>query len=183
MHASDRLDLAVPVSPTDHVRGPMHAPITVLEYGDFECPVCRAAEPGVRMLLERFGATIRFVYRHFPMESVHPHALIAAEATEAAAAQGQFWAMHDRLMQHEARLDRKALDQHAAALGLDLASFAAALDDEIYRQRIREQMDGALRSHLRATPGFYVNGRVCDVSGGVHALGERVAELLGEARR
>jgi protein-disulfide isomerase len=172
------VDLAVAVSASDHVRGPEHAPITIVEYGDFECPVCRAAEPGVRMTLERFGARVRLVYRHFPIESAHPHALIAAEATEAAAAQGQFWPMHDRLLHHEAHLDRHALEQHARAVGLDMPSFTAALDDEIYRQRVREHIDGAVRSHLRATPGFYVNGYVCDVSGGIHALGERIAQLL-----
>ena len=173
-----RIDLAVPAAAIDHLRGAEHAPVTVVEYGDFQCPVCRSAEPGLRMTLERFEGRVRLIYRHFPIESAHPLALFAAEAAEAAAAQGQFWAMHDRLMSPEAHLDRRALERHAEAIGLDMPAFIAALDDEIYRQRIREHMDGAVRSHLRATPGFYVNGHVCDVSGGMHALVERIAGLL-----
>ena len=175
---STRIELAVPPSAIDHVRGPEHAPVTVVEYGDFQCPACRAAEPGLRMTLERFGNHVRLIYRHFPLESAHPRALLAAEAAEAAAAQGQFWAMHDRLLAPQAHLDRPALEQHAKAIGLDMPAFIAALDDEIYRQRVREHMDGALRSHLRATPGLYVNGHVCDVSGGIHALDERIAALV-----
>jgi protein-disulfide isomerase len=173
-----RQDLAVPVTAINHVRGAEHAPVTVVEYGDFECPACRAAEPGLRMTLERFGNQVRLVYRHFPLEAAHPHALLAAQAAEAAAAQGQFWAMHDRLLAPEAHLDRAALDSHARALGLDMATFIAALDDEIYRQRVREHVEGDLRSHLRATPGVYVNGEVCDVSGGIHALAARIERLL-----
>ncbi len=171
-------DLVVPVTDIDHARGASHAGVTIVEYGDFECPVCRAVEPGVQMILEHYPANVRLVYRHFPMESAHPNALMAAEAAEASAAQGKFWEMHDLLMQQGARLDRKSLDRNANSLGLDIAEFKSALDDEIYRQRIREQMDGALRGHLRATPAFYVNGRLCDVSAGVHALSDRVRSLL-----
>jgi protein-disulfide isomerase len=171
-------DLADPVRPTDHVRGPSLAPVTIVEYGDFECPTCRAAEPAVRMVLERSPNAVRLIYRHFPIESAHPHALMAAEAAEAAAAQGKFWQMHDLLMREGARLNRPALDQYAADISLDLPQFKASLDDEIYRQRVREQMIGANRSHLRATPGFFVNGQVCDVSGGMQALADRVARLL-----
>ena len=175
---SPQIDLAEPVTPLDHARGASHPRISIVEYGDFECPTCRAAEPGVRMVLERSPTFIQLVYRHFPIESAHPHALIAAEAAEAAAAQGRFWEMHDRLMQAGAPLHRKALDRVAEELGLDVALFKASLDDEIYRQRVREHMDGAMRSHMRATPGFYVNGHICDVSGGVQALSDRVGALL-----
>jgi protein-disulfide isomerase len=175
---SSPLDLLDPVTARDHARGAAHPRVTIVEYGDFECPVCRSAEAGVQMVLDRAPDLIRLVYRHFPIESAHPHALLAAEAAEAAAAQGQFWSMHQRLMRIGARLDRKALDHHAEALSLDMALFRASLDDEIYRQRIREQIAGATRSHLRATPGFYVNGRVCDVSGGLQLLADRVGALL-----
>jgi protein-disulfide isomerase len=172
------LDLKVPVTAVDHRRGAAHPKVVVVEYGDFECPVCRAAEPGVRMILDQHAATVQLVYRHFPIESAHPHALMAAEAAEAAAAQGKFWEMHDHLMQEGVHLDRKALDSYANTIGLDVALFKASLDDEIYRQRVREQIDGALLSHLRASPGFYVNGRLCDVSGGMHTLADRVKSLL-----
>jgi len=130
------------------------------------------------MLLDGHSVAVQLVYRHFPIESVHPHALMAAEASEAAAAQGKFWEMHDLLLQQGARLGRSALDGYAATLGLDLAAFKASLDDEIYRQRVREQMNGAVQSRLRATPGFFVNGRVCDVSGGMHALAQAVSRHL-----
>jgi protein-disulfide isomerase len=178
MHASRPLDLLVPVTTSDHVRGPIGAQVTIVEYGDFECPICRAAEPAVQMVLRQFPGTVRLVYRHFPIETAHPHALMAAEAAEAAAAQGRFWEMHDCLIQVAAKLDRKALDGYAQGLGLDMALFAASLNDEIYRQRVREHFAGGQRSHVRASPGFFVNGRVCDLSGGFRALGERVeAEL------
>jgi protein-disulfide isomerase len=171
-------DLMVPVSPTDHVRGETHAPVTVVEYGDFECPMCRSAEPGVRMLLDARPGAVRLVFRHYPLESAHPHALIAAEATEAAAAQGKFWEMHDLLLNQGAHLERSALDKYATVLGLDLAVFKASLDDEIYRQRVREQMDGAVRSQVRGTPGFFVNGHIQDASGGMHNLRDAVMRFL-----
>ena len=168
------LDLQAPVSAIDHIRGDSKARVTIVEYGDFECPMCQAAEPGLRLILANHASDIRLIYRHFPLEDAHPHALMAAEAAEAAAAQGQFWEMHDRLLQPGSRLDRASLAHHAQILGLDMALFEGSLNDEIYRQRVREQKDGALRSHLRATPGFFVNRRVCDVSGGIHLLAERV---------
>jgi protein-disulfide isomerase len=171
-------DLAVPVTAIDHSRGALHAPVTVVEYGDFECPTCRSAEPAVRMLLAHHPTTIRMIYRHYPIEGAHPHALMAAEASEAAAAQGRFWEMHDLLLVEGTPLDRAALNRHAKALRLDMPMFVASLDDEIYRQRIREQMEGATRSHLRATPGFFVNGKVCDVSGGMSLLADAVARFL-----
>ncbi|HLQ12518.1 MAG TPA: thioredoxin domain-containing protein [Steroidobacteraceae bacterium] len=178
MTGQPALDLKVPIGPTDHVRGSRDARITVVEYGDFECPICRAAEPGVRMLLDQHPTTVRLIYRHYPVESAHPHALMAAEAAEAAAAEDQFWPMHDLLLRQHARLDRATLNDYATQLNLGLAQFKAALDDEIYRQRVREQVDGATRSHVRTSPGFFVNGRLVDVSGGLHRLGEAIAQQL-----
>jgi protein-disulfide isomerase len=175
MNDAQRMDLASPVTAIDHVRGASHARVTIVEYGDFECPTCRAAEPALRMILRDHAATTRLVYRHFPLEDVHPHALLAAEAAEAAAAEGKFWEMHDLLLEEGMALNRRSLDRLAERLGLGIAQFRSALDDEIYRQRVREQIDGGVRSHLRATPGFFVNGRVCDVSGGMQALAEAVA--------
>ena len=166
----DGHDLHAPVVPTDHRRGAPRPTITVIEYGDFESPLCRAAEPAVRMILAAHPRTVQLVYRHFPLEPDHTLALMAAEASEAAAAQGKFWEMHDALMQQEAKLGRAALERVARELGLDMTLFCGALNDEIYRQRIREQQAGAVRSHLRESPGFFVNGAVCDVSGGMHEL-------------
>jgi protein-disulfide isomerase len=171
--------LVVPVSASDHSDGPDHAPVTLVEYGDFECSICAAVEPTVRQLRELHRTGLRFVFRHYPLEDGHPHALIAAEAAEAAAAQGQFWPMHDLLLGHTNQLARKHLDSYAARLGLDLPRFQAELDDEIYRQRVREHQEGGRRSHLRATPAFFVNGVLQDVSGGMHELVALVAAELG----
>ena len=175
-----RPSLTVPVTASDHTSGPDHAPVTVVEYGDYECPICLADEPAFRQLRQVHGAALRFVYRHFPIEDAHPHALMAAEAAEAAGAQGKFWPMHERLLAPGRQLDRASLLRHAEQLGLDMARFNAELNDEIYRQRIREHMAGALGSHVRATPGVFVNGVVQDVSGGMHDLFVRVATELRE---
>ena len=168
-------DLHAPMTAADHRRGAPRPTVTVVEYGDFQCPACRAAEPAVRMLLKAHPETVQLVFRHFPIESAHPLALMAAEAAEAAGAQGKFWEMHDALLEENASLHRAALDRAAEALGLDIARFKASLDDEIYRQRIREQEATGIRSHLRAAPGFFVNGSVCDVSGGMHELANAVS--------
>jgi protein-disulfide isomerase len=167
--------LAVPVSPTDHLAGPAHARLILLEYGDFECPTCIAVEPSVKQLRSLYPG-MGFVFRHFPLEDAHPHALMAAEAAEAAAAQGRFWPMHDLLLSHAHHLHRSHLEAYAAQLGLDMTRFKAELDDEIYRQRVREHQQGGQRSHLRATPTFFVNGVVQDVSGGMQALFDTVAQ-------
>jgi|SRR5579862_7568975 len=171
-------DLAVPVSATDHLLGPEHAPVTVVEYGDFECPNCKLAAPAVKLLMQRFPERLRFVYRHFPLEALHPHALQAAQAAECAGGQGQFWPMHDLLFAHQEHLTVKHLREYAGRLELDLARFDAELRDEVYLQRIREQIDGGRRSHLRSTPGFFVNGVIVDVSFGMHALVDACAAAL-----
>lgn len=170
--------LAVPVTATDHRVGPEHAPVVVIEYGDFECPVCAAYEPAVKQLRDLHRADMAFVFRHYPLEDAHPHALLAAEAAEAAAAQGKFWPMHDLLLTDTHRLARRHLEAYASQLGLDIARFTAELDDEIYRQRIREHQQGGRLSHLRATPTFFVNGVVQDVSGGMHDLFNAVASEI-----
>ena len=174
--------LAVPVSASDHLAGPEHAQVVVLEYGDFECPICIAVEPAVKQL-RAIHAEMAFVFRHFPLEGAHPHALMAAEAAEAAGAQGKFWPMHDLLLSNPHRLNRSHLETYAAQIGLEETRFRAELDDEIYRQRIREHQQGGQRSHLRATPTFFVNGVVQDVSGGMQALFELVASEFQRAAR
>jgi protein-disulfide isomerase len=171
------------VSAIDHRVGPDHAPVTVVEYGDYECPICRAVEPSVRQLRELHQGQMVFVFRHFPVEDAHPLALVAAEATESAAAQGKFWPMHDLLLAESHPLNRHRLDDFAQRLGLDMARFKADLDDEIYRQRVRDHQQGGRQSHLRATPTFFVNGVVQDVSGGMHELFELVASEIARASR
>ena len=175
-------DLAQPLTTTDHVLGARHAPVVVVEYGDFQCPTCKQAAPTVKLLLERFANRVLFVFRHFPLEVAHPYALSAAEAAESAGEQGKFWEMHDLLFANQEHLKPKQLVDYARQLDLDLARFSAELDDHVYLQRVREHQDGGRRSHVRATPGFFVNGRIQDVSYGLRRLSDAVAAAL-ESRR
>src|SRR5215208_225267 len=175
---SNHIDLAVPVAAVDHAIGSEHSPVTVVEYGDFECPTCKQAAPAVKLMLQRFGARTRFVFRHFPVESAHPHAMHAAQAAEAAGGQGKFWQMHDLLFENQAHLKMANLREYAQRLQLDMPRFIAELDDEIYLQRVREHMQGGTQSHVRGTPTFFINGIIHDITFGMHALLDGVqAEL------
>ena len=152
-------DLAVPVDPErDHIRGPMDAPVTVVEYGDFECPHCGQAEPVIRELLADYG-DVRYVWRHLPLTDVHPHAQIAAEAAEAAAAQGAFWEMHDRLFQHQGALTMADLVQYARELGLDTEAFERDLRERAHADRVAADVESADLSSVSGTPTFFINGR------------------------
>jgi protein-disulfide isomerase len=174
--------LAVAPEPTDHLQGPEHAPVTLLEYGDFECPSCKAAAQGPKLLLERFPNKIRFIFRHFPLEKAHPHALMAAEAAEAAGHQGLFWPMHDALFENQAHLKDRDLYRYAGELGLDLARYEAEMDDRIYLQKVREQAAGGRRSHICATPTFFIDGAVQDISFGMRGLHDAVAAAVHRLR-
>jgi Na+/H+ antiporter NhaA len=153
------VDLAVPVDPDrDHIRGPMSAPVTVVEYGDFECPYCGRAEPSVRGLLADFG-DVRYVWRHLPLTDVHPHAQLAAEASEAAAAQDSFWEMHDLLLDHQDALKPSDLMRYAGQIGLDREQFAGDLRKHNGRGRVAEDVDSADLSSVSGTPTFFINGQ------------------------
>ena len=178
---SHTISLAVPPEPTDHLEGSEHARVTVVEYGDFECPGCKVAATTPTLLLERFPNKVRFIFRHFPLQDAHPHALMAAEAAEAAAAQGKFWQMHDHLFQNQAHLKDKDLYRYAVDLGLDLARYTAEMDDHIYLQKVREHIEGARRSHIRATPTFFVDGVVQDISFGMKGLHDAVASAVARS--
>jgi protein-disulfide isomerase len=141
----------------DHIRGPERAPVTVVEYGDFECPYCGLAEPAVRELLSDFG-DVRYVWRHLPLTDVHPHAQLGAEATEAAAKQGAFWEMHDLLLEHQGALTVRDLTGYATSLGLDTERFAADLRKHVGAARVAEDTDSADLSSVSGTPTFFVNG-------------------------
>jgi len=180
-HSSHAITLAVPPEPTDHVLGSEHAPVTLIEYGDFECPSCKVAVQTPKLLLERFPSRIRFIFRHFPVQDAHPHALLAAEVSETAAAQGKFWQMHDLLFQNQAHLKERDLYRYAGELGLDMARYTAEMDDHIYLQRVREHADGGRRSHIRATPTFFLDGVVQDISYGMKALHDAVAAAVRRA--
>jgi Na+/H+ antiporter NhaA len=153
------VDLAAPVDPErDHIRGPMDAPVTVVEYGDFECPYCGRAEPAVRELLAGFG-DVRYVWRHLPLTDVHTHAQLAAEASEAAAAQDAFWEMHDLLLDHQDALRPMDLVSYAEQIGLDRDRFAADLRRHSGRGRVAEDVDSADLSSVSGTPTFFINGQ------------------------
>jgi protein-disulfide isomerase len=175
-------DLAVPVSATDHALGPEHAAVVVVEYGDFECPTCKQAAATVRMLLTRYASRVRIVFRHFPLEEAHPHALAAAEAAESAGEQGRFWEMHDLLFANQEHLTARHLLGLAERLGLDMARFTAEMDEHVYVQRVREHQAGGRRSHVRGTPGFFVNGTIQDVSFGLNRLFDAVGTALHTRR-
>jgi Na+/H+ antiporter NhaA len=153
------LDLAVPFDPErDHFRGPLDAPVTLVEYGDFECPYCGRAEPVIRELLRDFG-DLRYVWRHLPLNDVHPHTQLAAEAAEAAAEQGSFWEMYELLLTNQDALTEADLVAYAEQLGLDLERFTADLEHHIGAGRIAEDVDGADLSSVSGTPTFFINGR------------------------
>jgi Na+/H+ antiporter NhaA len=158
--AEQLIDLADDVDPErDHIRGRVDAPVTLLEYGDFECPYCRDAEPVIRELLDRYDETLRFVFRHLPLSDVHPHAQLAAEAAEAAGAQGAFWEMHDLLLDHQDALAMGDLLAYADQLGLDGERFAHELTHRRYAPRVSEDVASADASGVSGTPTFFVNGR------------------------
>jgi len=153
------IDLAAPVDAgRDHLRGPKKAPVTVVEYGDFECPYCGRAEPAIRELLADFG-DVRYVWRHLPLTDVHPHAQLAAEAAEAAAGQGAFWEMHDTLLSHQDALRPGDLIGYATDLGLDTERFAKDLRTHAYAARVAEDVDTADLGSVSGTPTFFINGQ------------------------
>jgi protein-disulfide isomerase len=177
MHAQ-AFHLTEAVSAIDHVLGPDHAPVTVVEYGDFECPNCKQAAGTLKLMLARFDEKVRLAFRHFPLEGVHPHALRAAEAAECAGGQGKFWPMYDLLFENQLHLKQAQLFEYAQRLGLDMPRFTAEMDDEIYLQRVREHQHNGDASGVRGTPTFFVNGRLLDVSYGLHALPDAVEAAL-----
>ncbi len=178
--AEPLVDLYVDVDPErDHIRGPLEAPVTVVEYGDFECPYCGQAEPVVRELLRDFG-DVRYVWRHLPLNDVHPNTQLAAEASEAAADQGAFWEMHDLLFAHQDALRPNDLISYAEQLGLDVERFTNDLREQAGAARVAEDVDSADLSGVSGTPTFFINGRrhygaydIGTLSAAVRAAGAR----------
>ena len=169
---AERGTLTPPVGERDHVAGPPSAPVTLVEYGDFECPSCRKAWPMVKELQRRLGDKLRFVFRNFPLTKIHPNAQHAAEAAEAAAAQGAFWPMHDRLFERQFALEDDNLIEYASELGLDADRLRAALDGGTYRARVKEDVLSGLKSGVNGTPTFFINGERYDGPHGAEALFE-----------
>ncbi|MGH8131105.1 MAG: DsbA family protein [Steroidobacteraceae bacterium] len=183
MSRHEPFTLTIPVGPADHVLGPPHAPVTVVEYGDLECPNCKQAVTAVKLLLTRFENRLCFVYRHFPLEGVHPHAELAAEAAECAGEQGRFWEMHDLLFENQSHMRLEHLRGYAERLQLDMARFNAELIDHVYLQRVREHLQSGHDSGVRSTPTFFVNGRIQDVSFGLNSLFKAVEAALHQRVR
>ena len=154
----ERPQLTVPVSERDHVLGPATAPVTLVEYGDYECPYCGAAHRSLEQVLGVMGNDLRFAFRHFPLSQIHPHAYQAAEAAEAAAAQGRFWEMHDLLFENQDRLGVRDLIGYADALDLDLEQFVTDLRGHAHTDRLQEDFLSGVRSGVNGTPTFFVNG-------------------------
>jgi len=149
--------LTSPVNDQDHVQGPQDARITLLEYGDYECPHCGAAYPIIEDLQREFATEMRLVYRHFPLTQIHPYAQLAAEAAEAAGAQNKFWEMHRVLFTHQDSLDDASLVVYAASLRLDLTSFRQALTFHLFEKKIRNDFMSGVRSGVNGTPTFFIN--------------------------
>ncbi len=155
---SGTASLTRPVGKLDHRRGPETAPVTVVEYGDYECPYCGKAYPIVKEIERRLGDRLRFVFRNFPLTQSHPHAEHAAEAAEAAAAQEKFWEMHDSLFEHQRALDDAHLVQYAVALHLDKETFVREMTEHVHTNRVHEDFLSGVRSGVNGTPTFFING-------------------------
>ena len=152
--------LTVPVNiGSDHIRGSINAPITIVEYGDYECPYTGMAYPIIKELMKQFGEQIYFVFRNFPLNDIHPHAQHAAEAAEAAAAQDKFWQMHDYLFEHQKALDDRHLLEYAQKVGLDVDKFRSEMSGHIYAPLVNKSLKSGIDSGVGGTPTFFINGQ------------------------
>ncbi|GAC1446700.1 MAG: DsbA family protein [Pyrinomonadaceae bacterium] len=150
--------LTIPVSEHDHTQGRAGAKVTLVEYGDYECPHCGRAHPIIKEVIKSAGVELRFVFRNFPLAQIHKHSQHAAEAAAAAGAQGKFWEMHDHIFKHQQTLDDAHLVQFAAELGLDATRVENELTQGIYADRVRDDFRGGIRSGVNGTPTFFING-------------------------
>ena len=180
MNDDDVARLTVPVGTRDHAQGPADAAVTLVEYGDYECPHCGRAYPIIKDVQRRLGSKLRFVFRNFPIGESHPHAEHAAEAAEGAATQGRFWEMHDMLYEHQQALDDSHLAGYAVTLGLDARIFERELRAHAHQARVREDFMSGVRSGVNGTPTFFINGVRFDGSWDPNTLTEA---LLAVARR
>jgi len=153
-------ELTPPLSAEDHVDGPERAQLELVMFGDFQCPYCRAAYPIIRRIRDRMAGRLLFAFRHFPLRDTHPDAERAAEAAEAAAAQGAFWQMYDRMYESASALSRDDLIGYASELGLDSERVGAELDSEVHRPRVQRDVDSGITSGVTGTPAFFVGGRL-----------------------
>ncbi len=179
MATTSATKLEEPVGERDHVLGPEDASVTLVEYGDLECPYCRQVNPVIHELRHRLGGRLRYVFRHFPIRTSHVHAQLAAEATEAAGAQGKFWEMQEFILEHQEALDETNLIQYAAELDLDLDRFKHDLDENVYAERVKEDFKSGIRSGVNGTPSFFINGVRYDGAWDLESLIDAVEKPLG----
>ena len=175
--------LKVPVTPNDHIQGNPDAPVTLLEYGDYECPFCGAAYPIVKALQADYGDDLRFVFRNFPLAQIHPLAEPAAETAEYADSRGRFWEMHDALYENQERLSIPTFFELAEALDLDLSGLRRALETHEFLPRIREDFLGGVRSGVNGTPSFFINGVRHEGSYDYEQLSAAIDSALARANR
>lgn len=174
--------LAVPVNKgRDHIQGPDSAPVTLVEYGDYECPFCGQAYYIIKQVQELMAENLRFAFRNFPLSQIHPNAQNAAEAAESAGVQKMFWEMHDCLYEHQRTLDVEHLVEYATKLGLDLPRFVYDLSNHVHAARIREDFLSGVRSGVNGTPTFYVNGSRYNDSWDLETLLENLRDAINEA--
>lgn len=159
---SSNQQLIPPVKHDDHRMGSKDSPITLVEYGDYECPSCRRAYPIVKYVQNQLGDQLQFIFRNFPLKNTHPHALHAAEVAEAAAEQGRFWEMHDMLYEHQDALEDEDLLRYADEIGLDVERVERALEDQEFADRVREDFRSGVKSGVNGTPTFFINGQRYD---------------------
>jgi len=158
MNRSEVKHLTLPVGERDHVQGSADAPVTLVEYGDYQCPYCGRAYPIVKAVQNHFGPRLRFVFRNFPLSEIHPHAAQAAAAAEAAAERGKFWEMHDRLYEHQNRLAERDLVSYASELGIESQGFLERMQSAEMASRVEEDFMSGVRSGVNGTPTFFING-------------------------
>jgi protein-disulfide isomerase len=170
------------VGPEDHVRGNPNAPVTLVEYGDFQCPYCGAAYPIVKEVERLAGPMLRVVFRNFPLRTIHLHAEGAAEAAEAAAARGMFWEMHDTLFEHQRRLTPGDLEQYAEGIGLEMTRFRKEMGEGTWRGKVHDEFRGGMMSGVNGTPTFFINGMRHDGDYSVEAILAAVKEASERGR-
>ena len=177
---TETVKLTLPVGLRDHIQGLDTAPVTLVEYGDYECPYCGDAYPIIKQVQKNLGNKLCFIFRNFPITQIHPHAQHAAEAAEAAAAQNKFWEMHDYLYEHQQALDDKNLEKYAGILGLDMVKFKNDFYKHVYASRVREDFLSGVRSGVNGTPSFFLNGIHYNNSWDYETLSETLVSIIKE---
>jgi protein-disulfide isomerase len=167
-----------PVGEQDHIQGNADAPVTLVEYGDYECPHCAGAHPVVQQLQAHFGESLRFVFRNFPMSRLHPHAEAAAQTAEFAASHGKFWPMHDLLLENQPRLSHSVFAELAGRLGLAPAELATALEKYTFERRVHQDFTSGVRSGVNGTPTFFLNGERYDGAKDYQSMAAAIAALI-----